>query len=403
MSGSSFYRMLGLALAAATAVSCSDSSPGVTPPDGLRVADGAVLANRRPAQIPASVGWQEQARTLVGTNNLSPLAAGRAYGALGVAQLRAVLAVRGGADDEDSDGGFEGRELREARRGAIGGASVQVLSFLFPAAATALEQRLSNEGGTSAPFATGVATGRLIGNAMVERLRTDRFTVPWTGTVPVGPGMWIANGPPAGATFSGVVTYTLRSSDQFRPAPPPAFNSAAFNADLAEIAALAVGRTAEQTSIAHLWNYPTGTFTPPGYWNLLTGTYVQEKGLNERAAARAFALTGAAMMDALIACWDAKYHYWTIRPSQANTAITLTFGLPNHPSYPSGHSCVSSSAATVLAHLFPKHADDVEAQMIEAGVSRMYAGIHYEFDITAGQELGKSVARWTLRHQRLLR
>ena len=400
MSGSSFHRMLGLVLAAATAVSCSESSRGVTTPDGLRKAEGAVLDNRRDPQIPASIGWQEQARILVGANNLSPLAAGRVYGALGVAQLRAVRALQG-ADDEDSDGGLEGRQLREARRGAIGGASVQVLSFFFPAAATALETRLSNEG-TSEAFATGVATGRVVGNAMVNRLRTDRFTVPWTGTVPVGPGMWIANGPPAGATFGGVLTYTLTSSNQFRPAPPPAFNSPAFNGDLAEIAALAAGRTPAQTAIANQWNYPTGTFTPPGYWNLLTGTYIQEKGLNERAAARAFALTGAAMMDALIACWEAKYHYWTIRPSQANTAITLTFGLPNHPSYPSGHSCVSASAATVLSHLFPKHADELEAQVAEAGLSRMLAGIHYGFDIDAGQELGRDVGRWTLRHRRLL-
>ena len=104
-------------------------------------------------------------------------------------------------------------------------------------------------------------------------------------------------------------------------------------------------------------------------------------------------LTGVAMMDALIGCWDAKYVYWVIRPSQADPSITLTFGLPNHPSYPSGHSCVSSAASTVLAHLFPAHSAEVGAWLTDAGLSRMYAGIHYRFDITAGEDLGRSVGQ----------
>jgi membrane-associated phospholipid phosphatase len=123
---------------------------------------------------------------------------------------------------------------------------------------------------------------------------------------------------------------------------------------------------------------------------------VQEFRRDERAATHAFALTGVAMMEALIGCWDAKYYYWFIRPSQANTAITLSFALPNHPSYPSGHSCVSSAAATALSHLFPKKTSEVDAWLTEAGLSRMYAGIHYRFDITAGKELGVNVARRTI-------
>jgi membrane-associated phospholipid phosphatase len=402
MSGSPFYRRMGLALAAVMAASCSDPN-AVTAPESLRQAAGGAAAIRQsePAPALASIGWQEQARALVGANNLSALAAGRVYAALSVAQYRAVRAVENG-NDERANGGHKGKKA-EARRGAVGGASVQVLSFFFPSAATALEQRLSNEGGAQPDFTRGVAMGRGVGDAIVERCKSDRFTAPWTGTVPTGEGMWIANGPPAGATFGGVMTYLLTSANQFRPAPPPAFNSPAFNADLDEIFTLTSNRTAEQRAIALGWNYGGGTFTPPGYWNQVTATYVQEKGLNERAATRAFALTSAAMMDALIACWEAKYHYWTMRPSQANSAISLTFGLPNHPSYPSGHSCVSASAATVLTHLFPQHAAELDASVNEAGLSRMYAGIHYRFDITAGQELGEAVARWAIAHRRLLR
>ena len=104
------------------------------------------------------------------------------------------------------------------------------------------------------------------------------------------------------------------------------------------------------------------------------------------------------MMDAMIGCWDAKYFYWTLRPTQADPGITLTFGLPNHPSYPSGHSCISSAAATVLAEVFPDRATELNALVTEAGLSRMYAGIHYRFDITAGQDLGQAVAHWAIAH-----
>jgi membrane-associated phospholipid phosphatase len=108
------------------------------------------------------------------------------------------------------------------------------------------------------------------------------------------------------------------------------------------------------------------------------------------------------MMDALIGCWEAKYYYWTIRPSQVDPAITLTYGLPNHPSYPSGHSCVSAAATTVLGTLFPDRAAETGAWLTEAGLSRMYAGIHYRFDIDAGADLGVAVAQWALAREHRL-
>ena len=123
-----------------------------------------------------------------------------------------------------------------------------------------------------------------------------------------------------------------------------------------------------------------------------------EHGLSEREATHVFALVSATMADAGIGCWDAKLTYWFIRPWKADLAITVVpaVGKPNHPSYPSGHSCVSASAAEVLSAFFPEERADLEAKVIEAGLSRMYAGIHYRFDIEAGQALGRSVARFTI-------
>lgn len=407
MSCISHCRSIGLMAAAVVTVACADGS---TSP--LTSATAAARASRGVPDFvaPASIGWQEQARTLVGANKLSPLAAARVYAAVSVAQYHAVSAI----DDSDTDGqlpengvGPGGRSALEAHRGAVAGASAQVLSFFFPAAASSLEQRVETEGNATPgnvhpQFTRGLVAGRSAGADMVARLKADHFTAPWTGTVPVGPGLWIAHGPPAGATFGAVTPYFLTSGDQFRPAPLPAFGLAAFVTDRNEIRALSDGRTPAQQAIALYWNFPAGTFTPPGYWDLVASDYIVAHALDERAATRAFALTTAATMDALIGCFEAKYYYWMIRPPQADPLITLTFPVPNHPSYPSAHSCASAAAATVLGSLFPDQTTELNGWVTEAGLSRMYAGIHYRFDITAGRDLGEAVGRWALAHANLI-
>jgi membrane-associated phospholipid phosphatase len=74
----------------------------------------------------------------------------------------------------------------------------------------------------------------------------------------------------------------------------------------------------------------------------------------------------------------------------------LPIGLPNHPAYPSGHSCISGAAAAILTAFFPERAAELEAHVIENGMSRIYAGIHYRFDVTAGQILGRAVGAQVL-------
>jgi membrane-associated phospholipid phosphatase len=72
--------------------------------------------------------------------------------------------------------------------------------------------------------------------------------------------------------------------------------------------------------------------------------------------------------------------------------ISLAIGLPNHPSYPSNHGCLSGTATEVLARFFPSDASALRAQAAEAAVSRVYAGLHYRFDGEAGLAIGRQVA-----------
>ena len=119
--------------------------------------------------------------------------------------------------------------------------------------------------------------------------------------------------------------------------------------------------------------------------------------MSEVRAARAFALVNMAMHDASVACWEAKYKYFNPRPSQLDPAIRTDIGLPNFPAYPSGHSTFSAAAADVLGYLFPGSATEFHAMADEAGMSRLYGGIHYMNDIKQGKAHGSRIATFTLR------
>jgi len=348
----------------------------------------------------ASPTWQATAATRTALANFSPLAAAHGYGLLGVAQYVAVQRAEG------AEGG--GRDQLELDRGAVAGASAVVLTYLFPTQAQAFEDMVAAQAtagpGGAAPhpaFTRGEEVGRAVGAEIVTRAKGDGFTAPFTGTIPTGSGLWISNtNPPtiAGGSLPTSLPWFLTSANQFRPDPPPAFGSAAFLAGLAEIHQISATRTATQTQIAAFWALNAGTPTAAGFWLQVATDGINANGLSEREATHLYALLSATMYDTAIGCWDAKQTFWLIRPWQADAAITTTaaVGKPNHPSYPSGHSCVSSSGAEVLSTFFPDQRTQLEAMVTEAGLSRMYGGIHYRFDIEAGQGLGRNVARFAI-------
>jgi len=359
-------------------------------------------SHNRASSSPSLVSpvWQATAATHVAGASFSPLAGARAYGLLGVAQYWAVQR----ADDAAR---HHGRSKRETERGAVAGASAVVLTYLFPAAAQTFED-LVNEQSNAGPgqphpsFARGEAIGRAVGAEIVTRAQADGFNSPFTGTIPTGPGLWISNTTPAtiaGGQLPAATPWFLRSQSQFRSATPPVFGSAAFTTELQEIRQISDTRTAEQTQIAAFWALNAGTPTASGFWLQVATDNINSHGSSEREATHLYALASATMYDAVIGCWDAKQTYWYIRPWQADPVITTTaaVGKPNHPSYPSGHSCVSSSGAEVISTFFPRKRAQLEAMVTEAGLSRMYGGIHYRFDIEAGQTLGRSVARFAIR------
>jgi membrane-associated phospholipid phosphatase len=401
--------LLGV-VAAAFLLACSDAP---TASNSLSAASLAINPAHPGTTTPASVTWEMRAGALAASRATSPIVAGRAYGLVGIAQYAAAVAA------SPDDGGSNAAPTAHyfVIRGAVASASAQVLRYVFPLDAAAIEAQLASEGaegsaGIRDQFARGVELGRSIGDVVVQRGRADGFANPdgtpkvWDPTtLPTGPTIWHMDADatphvPAGFQFPTMRPYYLTSTSQFRPLPPPADLTPAAN----EVVAIVNARTPAQETIARFWNLANGTVTALGYWDQQAAAYIAEFGLDELDAAHVFALMNSAAFDATLGCWEAKYHYLTLRPWMVApsdlTNAKLIIGRPNHPSYPSGHSCVSSAAAAVLKEYFPSKASTLDDQVIEAGMSRIYGGIHYRFDIESGRTLGRSVAQWAIQYDR---
>lgn len=286
---------------------------------------------------------------------------------------------------------------------AMNSAAFAVLSALVPAE-TERFRSLADEGNrlhresrleSDADAAAGKLIGEAVAKAALERSRNDGSQSKWTGAVPTGPGKWLATSPPAGPSMPQWRTWVLASADALRPGPPPEFGSPPFAAALSEVKTFPRNPQAVENAI--FW-HAYGGGRNYQMWHRELGTRVLEQGYSQNLlrTAAAFAALSIAYADAHIACWDAKYHYWVIRPSQADPSITTLVPLPSHPSYPSAHSCLSSAGASVLAALFPAEARHFTELTKQSGESRIAAGLHYRFDCDAGDEIGRRAAALAL-------
>jgi membrane-associated phospholipid phosphatase len=189
---------------------------------------------------------------------------------------------------------------------------------------------------------------------------------------------------PLGGTWK---LWVMTSPDQFRPASPPAYQSPAWQSQLAAVQEAVAGRTFSQAQRAKYWQ---GT-TAATVWNGFAAELISRDGLDLPHAARVLAIMAVAQADGQTACWDGKYAYWTERPITADPELDVLFPTPPFPSYPSAHATVSNAAAVVLSHLFPADAADLFDLAEEAAASRCWAGIHYPIDDDAGTMLGRQV------------
>lgn len=374
---------------------------------------------REQAQDTVVEPWMSRALAFVSERVKNPPVASHAYGLVSVAMHDAAIAAwhwkyryrrtapaRDALVDEPADPSYP------SGHAAIAGAASRVLAHLFPEAPQARLEieaedaaQLRVLAGVSYPSdaAAGLKLGRDVADRVIAYAKRDGSDRRWDGERPRGRGKWE---PPPGSIARPVEplagtwkTWILRNGRQLRPPPPPAFDSAKFLAEAREVMRMRDNLTAEQKRIATFWAGGQGTPLPAGVWDQVMLAYVPDQRLSVPRQTRVFALLNTAMDDAGIAAWDAKYAYWSPRPENAIRDLGLDrrwepyLDTPFFPSYVSGHSTYSGAAGQVLAHLFPDDAKLWEAKADEAGISRLYGGIHFRSDNVHGLRMGREIGR----------
>jgi len=296
---------------------------------------------------------------------------------------------------------------------AIAAASYTVLIAMFPGEIPYLDGKLSECKNASvwasmnvpSDVSAGDALGKAVAAKVMARAKTDGMAA--ANNQALTPGMieaaksrgiinpWVSQETPARSpmlpNYGTVLPWNFDKAalPTMRPALPYVVGSPQFEKDLSELRDIQKNQTREQARIANFWADGAGSYTPGAHWHRIAAEEGFNAKFSEVRMARLMALVGTAEMDAGIACWETKYYYYTPRPQQFG--LKTSVGLPNFPSYTSGHSTFSSAAATVLGYVFPDQAAKFKAYAQEASLSRIYGLIHYRVDCEMGLVHGKTI------------
>jgi membrane-associated phospholipid phosphatase len=371
--------------------------------------------------------WNQQLLSSVAAASTSPPMASRAMAMVHTAVYDAINSVN------PTHRGYLGvyaAPTGTSADAAAAQAARDVLASLYPARAAIFDAQLTQSLSTI-PDSPGKSAGLALGAHSASQILASRandnssLVVPHTpGTQP---GQWRptppGNGPALLPNWPLVTPFAMSSGSQFRPASIPSLTSPEYTDSYNEVKSLgavdSATRTAEQTQIAHMWAAGAGTVTPPGMWNQIAAQISHHRSLSTQENARLFALLGIGLADAAIASWDCKYTYNFWRPvngiregdtdTNPDTAADATWTplliTPPFAAFTSGHSTFSSAAASILAGFFGTDNISFSAQSVgitrefeslwaaaeEAGQSRIYGGIHWQFDNTAGLHCGGEI------------
>jgi hypothetical protein len=323
---------------------------------------------------------------------------------------------------------------------AASAAAHRVMVNLFEPSAASFDQ-LYAETLASIPDSPQKSRGIAWGESVADQILAARYNDNSDAVVlaPTGSGVgaWVPT-PPLFAAYllpqwGMVAPFAMPTGAHFRPLGPPALTSTeyadAYNEVKAFGAADSVVRTPEQSQIALFWADGGGTQTPPGHWNSIAQDVAAMRGNTVEQNARLFALLNAAMADAAICAWDAKYNFSSWRPVTAirngdldgnpatagDTRWTSYLQTPPFPEYVSGHSTFSGAAAKVLRLFYgsdrvafttgsdflpgvTRSFGSFSQAAEEAAVSRLYGGIHYRFANEDGMKSGLEIGEWTVEH-----
>lgn len=383
------------------------------------------------ARADVVLDWNEVLLDAIRVDKTAPPKASRAMACVNVSIYEAVNGILGGYAPYVVDHPAPAGASPEA---AAVAAAYHSLVALFPAQQAAFDaaRAASLAAIPDGPAKTaGLEWGEHAAEDILELRADDHSTDTYAWESPLGGGWWLATppafAPPLLPNWPYVTPWAMASTKEFRPAAPPSPNTAEYLAAFREVKRLgrvnSPNRTADQTQIALFWADNPGTETPPGHWISIAMDLSAQRGLTLHQNARLFALLSMTVADAAVVSWDVKYAYSNWRPltgiqhaeqdgnpdTEADASWLPLIATPPFPSYSSGHSTFSGSSARLLAHFFGSDAiafttgsdglPGVERSFTsfsqaaeEAGQSRIYGGIHWQFDNEAGLESGRALA-----------
>jgi hypothetical protein len=317
---------------------------------------------------------------------------------------------------------------------AVVSAAHRVLSSLYPAQAGTFDAKLAADLALvpdGPAKAQAIEFGRSVADAVLAIRAVDGSDRVVTYEGGTDPGEWRPT-PPAflpahQPQWPDVTPWALERGDQFRPDGPPPLDSAEYAAAFNEVKTLgernSTVRTAEQTEIAFYWRDQAGSYTPAGRWAQIAEEVLADGGYSTATNAWVMGVLNFVQADGAIAAWDAKYTYGSWRPvtairladtdgnplTEADPAWNSLLTTPNHPDYLSGHATCSAASAYALTMMLgeiafsnesvglpgvTRHFDNFIDAALEAGKSRIYGGIHFDFANVDGIETGRQVAEF---------
>ena len=352
-----------------------------------------------------------------------------------IAMYDAAMAVR---EDHEPFAVDENAPDGASAEAAVAAAAHAVLMHYLPATPPAARTLVVTRYGTSlasipdgAAKTDGIAVGQRVAAALIALRAGDGYRIarPYAAPEPPVPGVWVPTAvtPPLGTYLPHMPPFALRSADQMRPGGPPALGSAQWAAEYAEVqdygGALSAIRTADQEAAARFWGEPP----VPQARAAFRGVIAQHE-LDLYEASRFLAMMSVTIADSLIACFDAKYTYPFWRPVTAiqrgdtdgNDATVADptwlplLGTPNHPEYPSAHSCITPAEGIVIARFFrtsdidftvesvagrpARHFSTPEELAQDVSDARVWGGVHFRSAVEDGTWIAKRTAHGVVAH-----
>ena len=373
--------------------------------------------------------WNAKADAIAAEKQILPAPHSRALAMLHIAMFEAVNAVEHRYAPYKLTLSADRSTSKEA---AAAAAAYDVLLAIYPDQKTRLDEALTASlSGIADPESRskGIELGKQAA-AGVLALRANDGSVAQENYRPSAkPGAYVPTIVPSFSTVGATTPWVMTSGSQFRPEPPPALDSQTWTRDLNEIREIgarnSTKRTAEQTTIGRFW-FLVGART----YNPIVRQAALAKNMDVVDCARLFALASIAGNDALVAVFDAKYHYNLWRPITAirNADITLNTATPReeswlplgdtpmHPEYPCAHCITSATISTVLRNIVGDDFGEfsltsstapgvtrkwtrLQDYSDEVSNARIYAGFHYRFSTEVGKEMGKKIGALTVATQ----